>query len=117
MDPAGLALEVYDGVGKYQTKYRTGQTIDATSELKGTDVDGPIRNAVDLGEHLSRSTTAATCMARTLMMYAIGDRQQGEDACAYQPLAQRALGTTRPLGELVLDIALQPALRTRVKGQ
>ena len=49
--PSGLSFANYDALGRFQTTDEDGKAIDSTGALTGAgDVDGPLKNAVELGE-------------------------------------------------------------------
>jgi hypothetical protein len=69
MDPIGLALENFDGIGMWRST-DNGASIDATSQLSdGTTVNGPaaLRKAV-----LQRPDVFARNMTEMLFTYALG---------------------------------------------
>jgi mono/diheme cytochrome c family protein len=69
MDPIGLALENFDGIGRWRTT-DAGVRIDASSTLwDGTQVDGPagLRQAI-----LSRPDQFARTATEMLLTYALG---------------------------------------------
>jgi mono/diheme cytochrome c family protein len=69
MDPIGLALENFDGIGRWRTA-DAGVRIDASSTLwDGTQVDGPagLRQAI-----LSRPDQFARTATEMLLTYALG---------------------------------------------
>ncbi len=67
MDPIGLGLENYDGLGRFRL-FDNDVEIDASGELAGVDyVD-----AQGLGEAIADSPDATTCLVRTLYRYATG---------------------------------------------
>ena len=69
MDPIGLALENFDGVGQWRSA-DSGFQIDASGQLvDGTPVDGPasLRKAL-----LDRPEAFVGAMTEKLLMYAVG---------------------------------------------
>jgi hypothetical protein len=66
-DPAGLALENFDGAGHFRT-VENGAQIDTTGEFDGRAFDG----VVGLGQALSQHPALAPCLARRLYAYGIG---------------------------------------------
>jgi hypothetical protein len=86
MDPLGLPFEIYDGMGRYRTMDGR-QAVDATSELKGTDRDGPVKDAVELMGRLSQASEVRSCMARQWFRFALGRLETDED----QPILNAAL--------------------------
>jgi len=88
MDPIGLALENFDGVGRWRTN-DSGQKIDASGQLvDGTPIDGveTLRNAL-----LSRSDAFVQTMTEKLLMYAVGRASH-----FYDMPAIRAISAKRP---------------------
>src|SRR6185436_17516181 len=65
MDPIGLTFENYDAMGRWRDK-ENGLAIDASGDLKGTDVDGPFVGAVELAKKLASSQKASDCVVRQL---------------------------------------------------
>jgi hypothetical protein len=67
MDPIGLALENFDGIGAFRTQ-ENGAAIDASGELDGAH----FANAKDLGKAIHDNPAAASCLVDTLAKYAGG---------------------------------------------
>jgi hypothetical protein len=68
MDPLGLALEQYDGIGRFRTA-DNGVTIDPSGQL----LDGTvISDAVSLQLALAENPQIAGCVAQHLFTYALG---------------------------------------------
>ncbi len=75
MDPIGLALEHFDGIGAYRETDQ-GLTIDATGDLDGAPFDG-LRG---LAEVLKANPDLGACLARSLFRYATGHLEgEGEE--------------------------------------
>jgi hypothetical protein len=109
IDPMGLALEHYDEIGRYVTS-REGAAVDASGELRGTDVDGPFGNAVELSDRLGRSRAAAACVARHLTAAATGRRVHEPAACPDRSVPDPATAT---LMDAVRAIATGPRILER----
>jgi hypothetical protein len=74
IDPIGLALESFDGLGQLRSE-ENGVAIDASGDLDGRD----FRDAAGLGEALARNPAATACLADSLYRYATGrEWQKGE---------------------------------------
>jgi hypothetical protein len=80
-DPFGLALEQYDGIGKFRTMYSNGSAIDATTELQAsTDYPsglkfGGIEGANGLpgvAEAVSQSSGFSTCISQKMLTFGLG---------------------------------------------
>lgn len=66
-DPAGLALENFDGAGHFRTA-ENGESIDTSAEFDGRAVNG----VAELGQALSEHPGLAPCLTRRLYAYGIG---------------------------------------------
>jgi hypothetical protein len=67
MDPIGLALENFDGIGAFRAQ-ENGTAIDTSGELDGVH----FANAKDLGQAIHDNPAAASCLVDTLYKYAGG---------------------------------------------
>jgi Protein of unknown function (DUF1592)/Protein of unknown function (DUF1588)/Protein of unknown function (DUF1595)/Protein of unknown function (DUF1587)/Protein of unknown function (DUF1585) len=67
MDPIGLGLENFDGIGAYRTT-DVGQTIDASGDLDGVT----FQDARSLGTALRNHPSIGSCAARSIFRYATG---------------------------------------------
>jgi hypothetical protein len=102
MDPIGLALENFDGIGKWRST-DNGARIDATSQLSdGTNVNGPaaLRKAV-----LQRPDMFARNMTEMLFTYALGHGVTYTDMPFVRGVMKDAARTNYKFSSLVLGIA------------
>jgi hypothetical protein len=67
MDPIGLALENFDGIGTFRAE-ENGAPIDASGELDGVR----FANALELGKAVRDNPAAASCLVDTVYKYASG---------------------------------------------
>ncbi len=67
MDPLGLALEHYDGLGMFRAR-ENGAQIDATGSLDGVDYD----DAYGLAQALSRHPETPRCLVEKLYRFGVG---------------------------------------------
>ena len=107
MDPIGLGVENFDGIGRWRTT-ENGVTIDASGELDGT----AFSDGWDLSGAVADTNAFPTCMNATLYHYANG-RATGEgesDLVAWHSEGFTVNGYR--LGFLLRDIATGPAFRT-----
>jgi Protein of unknown function (DUF1592)/Protein of unknown function (DUF1588)/Protein of unknown function (DUF1595)/Protein of unknown function (DUF1587) len=72
MDPIGLTLENFDGIGVYRA-VEHGETIDPSSTIDGVEV----KDAVDLGKAISAMPAATACLVSRLVEY--GTRRPPRD--------------------------------------
>ncbi len=114
IDPLGFGLENYDAVGKSRTVDRAKLPLDAAGELKGTDVDGPFRGAVQLADKLSRSRVAADCMVQQWTRFATGRETRSDEAL--KSVQKSFVASGMNLRELLVNVAASNVLRYRAGG-
>src|SRR5438477_8044101 len=100
MDPIGLSLENFDGVGAYRTQ-ENGVVIDATGELDGNKFSDP----VSLGQTVRNSPSVSSCLVKRASEYALRrPLDQGEAAWA-KDLTSRFTSEGYHLRSLLREIA------------
>jgi hypothetical protein len=104
MDPMGLPLENFDGIGKYRTTDH-GLAIDASGALDGQMV----ADARGLGVAASTSTTIAHCFVRRFYTYAVGHAESSVDGSVLNTLATSFQANGYKLRELILDVVTSDA--------
>ncbi len=67
MDPIGLALEKFDGIGQFRTA-ENGEAIDTSGNLDGVKFE----DAAGLGAALHDNPAATACVVNRLYSYAVG---------------------------------------------
>ena len=67
MDPVGLSLENYDGVGGYRT-VENGAPINASGTFEGK----PYKDAIDLEKLLHDSAAVPSCLSERVYEYGVG---------------------------------------------
>jgi len=115
IDGVGFPFENFDSLGRYRST-DNGYAVDATGEIIGTDVDGPVDDAVDLAERLAQSRTVHDCLSTQFFRYAFARPEEDGDAPAlnfYQDGFWQADGD---IPELMLNISTSKAFR-RLRGQ
>src|SRR5688572_28047020 len=88
MDPIGLSLENFDGVGRYRTLGESAQKIDATGTFPdGTKFEGAsgLRQVL-----LSKSDLFATTIAEKLLTYGLGRGVEYSDQPAVRAIVREA---------------------------
>jgi hypothetical protein len=101
MDPIGLALENFDGVGAYRAD-ENGAPIDAGGELDGVHFS----NAAELGQALHDNPAAPVCLVDTLYKYSSGHAAGPSQRDWLKWLNGRFSAQGYRLTELLRDIAL-----------
>ena len=103
MDPLGLALEQFDGIGAFRSE-ENGVMIDASGELAGRTFE----DAQGLGAALAAEPAAMACLATTVLRYARGALEEEDETPRLQLLHdQFAAGEYKVMG-LLRAIALSP---------
>jgi hypothetical protein len=101
MDPVGLALENFDGVGRWRAA-ESGIMIDASGRL----VDGtPIDGAVSLRKAIASYPDAfVQTLAEKLLMYGVGRTAHYDDMPAIRAIAREAARNDFRFSSLVMAI-------------
>lgn len=106
MDPIGLGLETFDGIGRARTTDH-GATIDPSSDLDGV----PFSNPWELAEVVRDNPKVPRCLVRSFYRYAIGNADspgEREQIDSLTAVFQNARYRVQPLLEA---IAMSPGFR------
>jgi hypothetical protein len=77
LDPVGLGLEHFDGIGRYREKYENGLPVDSVGKLTdGSSFEGLLQ----LADALSKDPSFVACAARKLFVYGLGRKTDGSEA-------------------------------------
>jgi hypothetical protein len=112
MDPIGLALENFDGVGQWRSM-DSGFKIDAAGQLvDGTRIDGPsdLRKAL-----LARPEAFVGAMTEKLLMYGVGRETKYYDMPVVRSVMRDAAADRYRFSELVLGIVKSAPFQMRMK--
>jgi hypothetical protein len=114
IDPAGLALENFDGVGAWRT--RDGGTRGTPVDASGQLLDGtPINGVVELRQALTREPeTFARTMTEKLLTYALGRGLAAPDMPAVRGIVRAAQPDSYRFSSIVLGIVRSAPFRMRV---
>jgi hypothetical protein len=112
MDPIGLSLENFDGVGTWRT-VDSGFKIDATGQLvDGTPINGP----ASLREALSNRPEAFIGnMTNKLLMYGVGRETKYYDMPVVRAVMHEAAPDRYRFSDLVLGIVKSAPFQMRMK--
>jgi hypothetical protein len=112
MDPIGLVFETYSHIGFLQTG--PNSIIDPSGDLIGAgDVDGPVVNALDLTERLSRSSVVRQCFTRNTFRFFMGRSEQRGDGCALTSAQDYAVELRNDFSQLVTALFISDTFRYR----
>jgi Protein of unknown function (DUF1592)/Protein of unknown function (DUF1588)/Protein of unknown function (DUF1585)/Protein of unknown function (DUF1587)/Protein of unknown function (DUF1595)/Cytochrome C oxidase, cbb3-type, subunit III len=112
MDPIGLALENFDGIGRWRTE-DSGVKIDASGQLvDGTPIDGVVtlRSAI-----LGRGDAFVQTMTEKLLMYAVGRPARYYDMPAIRTITREAGHNNYRFSSIVTAIVNSEPFQMRVK--
>jgi hypothetical protein len=110
MDPIGLSLENFDGIGRWRT-VDNGAAIDASAQLAdGSKIEGPaaLREAL-----LRRPDMFARNVTEMLMTYALGHRVEYYDMPYVRAILKESSKSDYRFSSLVLGIIRSPAFQRR----
>jgi hypothetical protein len=110
-DPIGLALENFDQTGRWRDTERSGEPIDARTELvTGEAVSG----VADLSRALAANKTVFyQCLTEKLMTYALGRGLEPTDAVTVDRIARRVAAEGGKFSVLLSEIVKSPQFQTR----
>lgn len=106
MDPLGLALEQFDGIGRFRRKER-GVNIDPSGDLDGV----PFQDARGLAAALYNHPDLTPCFVRNLYRYATAYPEASDDEKTIEALTHEFRATGHKVRSLLLAVALSPAFR------
>jgi hypothetical protein len=106
MDPLGLPLEHFDGIGKYRETH-DGVALDVTGDLDGTAFDG----AVELGEALAADQRTVDCVVRQIYRHGLGLDERDVQEIAIIELSDAFRASGHSLRELAVALATSAAFR------
>jgi hypothetical protein len=112
MDPIGLSLENFDGVGHWRDM-DSGFKVDPSSQLvDGTKVDGPASLRLAL---VNRPEAFVGTMTEKLLMYGIGRETKYYDMPVVRAVMHNSEADHYRMSELVLGIVKSAPFQMRVK--
>lgn len=106
MDPIGLALENFDGIGRYR-ETENGAVIDASGTLDGVPFDGPVQLAARIANH----PDLARCLTERLFAYATGHAPTAGEGDEVERIAAEFAADGFRVQHLLAAIATSPAFR------
>lgn len=109
IDPLGFGFENYDGIGAFRSM-EAGKPINASGEIKGTDVDGTFVGATELSRKLAASPLVRACLSQHWFNYALGRTKGDADACSMKVVAE-AFSKSNDIRDLLLTLVTTDAFR------
>jgi len=112
MDPIGLGLENFDGIGAYRANEGTAR-IDPSGDIDGM----AYADARSLGTLLRGHPAVGPCLVRKLYRYATGHIELASEAQVMDALSQRFASSQYRLRALLVDVAASDGFRLAVDPQ
>lgn len=110
MDPIGLGLENFDGVGMWRNTDELGNVIDSSGELP----DGfAFHSARELSAYLASDPRFQRCVVIKTMTYGLGRAPTVQDWPYLQDIESSFSASGHRFADLAVAIALSPAFRER----
>jgi hypothetical protein len=106
VDPPGLALEHFDGIGAYRAD-DNGHRLDVSGEVDGVSFDG----LEGLGETLRDSPQVHACIVRQLYRHATGHIESTPEEPLLESLTAAFDGSEERFSELVLELVASDGFR------
>jgi len=116
MEPLGFAFEHYDALGGWLALDR-GAPVDAVGAVVGTDVDGSVDGALELGARLAESEQVRRCMATQWFRAALGRGERPEDERSIDGAYAEFARAGFDLRELIVAITRSDAFRFLRQGE
>lgn len=111
IDGIGFTFENYDSVGVWREEDH-GYPVDSSGEIVGSDMSGPVEDALELVHALAGSRTVHDCHVLNWTRYALGRSTDGLDKPALDALREGFWASNGNIRELLVNIAASPLFRT-----
>jgi hypothetical protein len=114
LDPIGISLESFDGVGLFRSSYPDGELIDTSGELGGI---GEFTDVAGLAAGLAAQPRVHRCMVQKAFSYALGRATRAEDWPFIEPVEDRFLSGGYRFADLVVGIVQSEPFRAHRGGE
>lgn len=116
-DPYGLALQSYDGIGRYRTMDAAGRPIDPAVTLPDAAGGGLAKDALDMSAQIASSPAFATCLAKNMLHWAFAEATSlTPTSCATQGVVAGFRATDETFSDLLREIAVSDGFTQRSAG-
>jgi hypothetical protein len=113
LDPFGLALENFDGIGQYRETYPGGSPIDASTELP----DGAkFTGLSEMVAYVAKQPQLMSCIASELFTYGLGREPTDADQPYLAQIQKDWLSDSPTLPRLIEKLILADTFRKRHGG-
>ena len=120
LDPFGLALEQFDGIGAYRTAYPDGSAIDSSTELPPSDSfpQGLKFAGLDGAQStISADPRFQTCITEKLYTYGLGRALSTEDKANSAAITKTWQSGPLTVSKLLHNLAASTPFRSRTPAQ
>ena len=107
-DPAGLAHESFDGIGRHRTQDENGLAIDTAGEQQGL---GTYETPGDVSDLLAQETKVADCMVTNIFRHSMGHLETDGEAGALIELNRSFADGGYSMQSLMAELVAHPAFR------
>jgi hypothetical protein len=104
IDPAGLALEHFDAVGRYRSEYESGKSIETADVVTVDDDELAFDGPIDLMRQISTLPQVQDCFARQVFRYEAARMETDDDDCAIAQLREAFTESEGRLDEAFLAV-------------
>ena len=120
MNPAGLAFEQFDAVGRYRTTYGSGKTIDPSGVLPsvggrpgvaGRDLSFADQTA--MMDQLASEPQVTTCLATQVFRFTVSRMDTPDDVCAIQGIGDALTASGGTLSQAIMAMVSTDAFTHR----
>lgn len=111
MDPIGLALEAFDGIGRFRTVDENGIPIDASGDIPGL---GAFEDAAGMQRLLATDPRVPACVVQKTFTYALGRGPEDADAALLAELTEDFAASGWRFRELAVDVVRSRPFRYRL---
>lgn len=107
-DPAGLAHESFDAIGRHRTQDENGLAIDTAGEQQGI---GEYQTPGDISDLLAQEARAADCMVTNIFRHSMGHLETEGEEGALIELSRSFADGGYSFQSLMVELVAHPAFR------
>lgn len=100
----GFSFDQFDAIGRFRTVDDDGQPLNTQGELLQTDVDGKVKDGVELARRLGESAQVRACLVQNWYRYTSGRYESAADRPQVERLMARYEGAGNVLEEVLLGV-------------
>lgn len=116
LNPLGFPLEAYDWIGAHRLT-ENGAPIDTSAEIGLGSLSGTFADAGELITALAATDEARDCYARHWFRYTFGRAEAPDDRCALEKIQAAFAESDGDIRELLVQIAISDAFRSKQVAQ